>query len=78
MPLSAAASAREILTGLHDIMAGRFRVPPFVDVSAERKAISADARIEEGATNEAVRNTVANLVVGLVAASAGVALMAVL
>jgi CrcB protein len=33
---------------------------------------------EEGATNEAVRNTLANLVVGLVAASAGLALMAVL
>lgn len=33
---------------------------------------------EEGATNEAVRNIVANLLVGLAAASAGLAVMAVL
>jgi CrcB protein len=33
---------------------------------------------EEGATNEAVRNTLANLVVGLAAASAGLAVMAAL
>lgn len=33
---------------------------------------------EEGATNEAVRNIVANLIVGLVAASTGLAAMAVL
>ena len=33
---------------------------------------------EEGATNEALRNTIANLVVGLAAASAGLAVMAVL
>jgi fluoride exporter len=33
---------------------------------------------EEGATNEAVRNTLANLIVGLAAASAGLAVMAVL
>lgn len=33
---------------------------------------------EEGATNEAVRNTIANLVVGLAAASTGLAVIAIL
>ena len=34
----------------HDIMDGRFLAPPFADPSASRTAISADARIEDGAT----------------------------
>lgn len=36
----------------HDIMDGRFHVPPFADSAATRTVIAPDARIEDGATIE--------------------------
>jgi len=36
----------------HDIMDGRFQAAPFADLPAPRKAVAADARIEEGAVIE--------------------------
>jgi NDP-sugar pyrophosphorylase family protein len=35
-----------------DIMDGRFRAAPFMDLAAPRAAVAADVRVEEGATIE--------------------------